>query len=65
MLQQTARSGEKAPLFGGRKPDVYKRQVQKGGTAPIMDVIGYGDPVVTKGLNMLYGLSLIHIYSLP
>ena len=29
--------------------------VQKGGTAPIMDVIDYGDPVVTKGLNMLYG----------
>lgn len=29
--------------------------VQKGGTAPIMDVIGYGDPVVTPGLNMLYG----------
>lgn len=29
--------------------------VQKGGTAPIMDVIGYGDSVVTKGLNMLYG----------
>ena len=29
--------------------------VQKVGTAPIMDVIGYGDPVVTKGLNMLYG----------
>lgn len=29
--------------------------VQKGGQAPIMDVIGYGDPVVTKGLNMLYG----------
>ena len=29
--------------------------VQKGGTAPIMDVIGYGDPVVTKGLNMLDG----------
>ena len=29
--------------------------VQKGGTAPIMDVIGYGDQVVTKGLNMLYG----------
>ncbi len=29
--------------------------VQKGGSAPIMDVIGYGDPVVTKGLNMLYG----------
>ena len=27
--------------------------VQKGGTAPIM--IGYGDAVVTKGLNMLYG----------
>lgn len=29
--------------------------VQKGGSAPIMDVIGYGEPVVTKGLNMLYG----------
>ena len=29
--------------------------VQKGGTAPIMDVIGYGDAVVTKGLNMPYG----------
>ena len=29
--------------------------VQKGGSAPIMDVIGYGDPVTTKGLNMLYG----------
>ena len=29
--------------------------VQKGGTAPIMDVIGYGDTVTTKGLNMLYG----------
>ncbi len=29
--------------------------VQKGGTAPIMDVIGYGEQVVTKGLNMLYG----------
>ena len=29
--------------------------VQKGGNAPIMDVIGYGDAVVTKGLNMLYG----------
>lgn len=29
--------------------------VQKGGTAPIMDVIGYGDSVTTKGLNMLYG----------
>lgn len=29
--------------------------VQKGGSAPIMDVIGYGDPVVTKGLNLLYG----------
>lgn len=29
--------------------------VQKGGTAPIMDAIGYGDPVVTKGLNLLYG----------
>lgn len=29
--------------------------VQKGGSAPIMDVIGYGDAVTTKGLNMLYG----------
>lgn len=29
--------------------------VQKGGTAPIMDVIGYGDTVTSKGLNMLYG----------
>ncbi len=29
--------------------------VQKGGSAPIMDVIGYADSVVTKGLNMLYG----------
>lgn len=29
--------------------------VQKGGSAPIMDVIGYGEAVVTKGLNMLYG----------
>ena len=29
--------------------------VQKGGGAPIMDVIGYGDAVTTKGLNMLYG----------
>ena len=29
--------------------------VQKGGTAPIMDVIGYGDPEVTKGQNMLNG----------
>ena len=29
--------------------------VQKGGVAPIMDVIGYGDQVTVKGLNMLYG----------
>lgn len=29
--------------------------VQKGGSAPIMDVIGYGDTVTVKGLNMLYG----------
>jgi len=29
--------------------------VQKGGTAPIMDVIGYGDEVTAKGLHMLYG----------
>ena len=29
--------------------------VQKGGEAPIADVIDYGEPVITKGLNMLYG----------
>ena len=29
--------------------------VQKGGTAPIVDVIGYGDAVTKKGLNLLYG----------
>ncbi len=29
--------------------------VQKGGAAPIMDVIGYGEIVSQKGLNMLYG----------
>ncbi len=29
--------------------------VQKGGAAPITDVIGYGEQVRTKGLNMLYG----------
>ena len=29
--------------------------VQKGGSAPIADVIGYGDRVTEKGLNMLYG----------
>ncbi len=29
--------------------------VQKGGNAPIADVIGYGDAVTSKGLNMLYG----------
>ncbi len=29
--------------------------VQKGGTAPIVDVIGYAEPVTKKGLNMLYG----------
>ena len=29
--------------------------VQKGGSAPIMDVIGYGEAVTQKGLNMLYG----------
>ena len=29
--------------------------VQKGGSAPIVDVIGYGDVVTTRGLNMLYG----------
>lgn len=29
--------------------------VQKGGSAPIADVIGYGEAVTTRGLNMLYG----------
>lgn len=29
--------------------------VQKGGSAPIVDVIGYGEQVTKKGLNMLYG----------
>ncbi len=29
--------------------------VQKGGSAPIADVIGYGEAVTEKGLNMLYG----------
>lgn len=29
--------------------------VQKGGTAPITDVIGYAEQVQTKGLNLLYG----------
>ena len=29
--------------------------VQKGGTAPIVDVIDYGEAVTTKGLNLLYG----------
>ncbi|MEG1549060.1 MAG: altronate dehydratase family protein [Ruthenibacterium sp.] len=29
--------------------------VQKGGTAPVSDVIGYGDAVCTKGLNLLSG----------
>ena len=29
--------------------------VQKGGSAPIMDAIGYGDTVTAKGLNILYG----------
>ena len=29
--------------------------VQKGGSAPIVDVIGYGEQVVKRGLNMLYG----------
>lgn len=29
--------------------------VQKGGSSPIMDVIGYGDSVAVKGLNLLYG----------
>ena len=29
--------------------------VQKGGTAPIMGVLGYADQVKTPGLNMLYG----------
>ena len=29
--------------------------VQKGGAAPVMDVIGYGQQVVTPGLNLLSG----------
>ncbi len=29
--------------------------VQKGGSAPVVDVIGYGEAVTQKGLNMLYG----------
>lgn len=29
--------------------------VQKGGTAPVVDVIGYGDMVTAKGLNVLNG----------
>lgn len=29
--------------------------VQKGGTAPIVDVIGYGGQVTARGLNLLYG----------
>ncbi len=29
--------------------------VQKGGRAPIVDVIGYGEQVTEKGLNLLYG----------
>ena len=29
--------------------------VQKGGMAPIVDVIGYADPVGKKGLHMMYG----------
>ncbi|MBQ9082031.1 MAG: altronate dehydratase, partial [Clostridia bacterium] len=29
--------------------------VQKGGTAPVVDVIGYGDAVTVRGLNLLYG----------
>ncbi|MGI6180604.1 MAG: UxaA family hydrolase [Agathobaculum sp.] len=29
--------------------------VQKGGTAPIVDVIGYGETVTKRGLTMLYG----------
>ncbi len=29
--------------------------VQKGGAAPIVDVIGYGDAVTARGLNLLYG----------
>ncbi len=29
--------------------------VQKGGSAPVVDVIGYGESVTEKGLNLLYG----------
>ena len=28
---------------------------QKGGSAPVMDVLSYGEPVQTKGLNLLQG----------
>lgn len=29
--------------------------VQKGGSAPVVDVLGYGEPVSVPGLNLLYG----------
>ena len=29
--------------------------VQKGGTAPVMDVLDYGEPLRERGLNLLYG----------
>lgn len=29
--------------------------VQKGGSAPVVDVIGYGESITEKGLNLLYG----------
>ena len=29
--------------------------IQKGGTAPVVDVLDYGDGVRTSGLNLLYG----------
>ena len=35
--------------------DKYCGCVQKGGTAPVSDVIGYGEQVVTPGLNLLSG----------
>ena len=29
--------------------------IQKGGSAPVMDVLGYGEALRTSGLNLLYG----------
>ena len=45
-------SGITANPVVGRFSDML---VAQGGSAPIMDVIGYGDAVTERGLNMLYG----------